>query len=75
MMELQLRSTALSTAGELINIAVELQKAKTLRQFRELESRLETARDCFFASLESIEEDYTTEANIRKKNNEQHFRR
>lgn len=71
MMELQLRSTALSTAGELINIAVELQKAKTLRQFRELESRLETARDCFFASLESIEEDYTT----RKKNNEQHFRR
>lgn len=71
MMELQLRSTALSTAGELINIAVELQKAKTLRQFRELESRLETARDCLFASLESIEEDYTT----RKKNNEQHFRR
>lgn len=70
MMELQLRSTALSTAGELISIAVELQKAKTLRQFRELESRLETARDCLFASLESIEEDYTTEAN-----NEQHFRR
>ena len=71
MMDLQLRSTALSTAGELINIAVELQKAKTLRQFRELESRLETARDCLFASIESIEEDYTT----RKKNNEQHFRR
>lgn len=71
MMELQLRSTALSTAGELIAIASALQNAKTLRQFRELESRLETARDCLFASLESIEEDYTT----RKKNNEQHFRR
>lgn len=75
MMELQLRSTALSTAGELISIAVELQKAKTLRQFRELESRLETARDCLFASLESIEEDYTTEPTAKEENNEQHFRR
>ena len=75
-MNTELQAITLETSGELLHVVSALRTAQTIQRLRELASRLETASEHFTATLDAIEEDYTTEATAKEgRDNEQHFRR
>ena len=60
MMNTELQAITLETSGEVLHVVSALRTAQTIQRLRELASRLETASEHFAATLDAIEEDYTT---------------